>query len=59
MHVALTHRRNLFTVGGLFPDEAKILADVQRAMQDLTVPVTLARTLIAAEEAAAGKVKGA
>lgn len=59
MHVALSHRRNLFTVGGLFPDEAKILADVQRAMQDLTVPVTLARTLIEAEEAAAAKVKGA
>jgi hypothetical protein len=59
MHLALSHRRNLFHVGGLFPDENQLFRDVRAAMQDLTVPLTLAKALIDAEEAAAGKVKGA
>lgn len=59
MHVALTHERNLFRVGGLFPDESQILADVQKALQDLTIPLALAQALIRAEEAAEAKVKGA
>lgn len=59
MHVALSHKRNLFRAGGLFPDEARIFADVQRAMQDLKIPLTLAQALIEAEEAAVEKVKGA
>lgn len=58
-HVALTHKRNLFRIGGLFPSKAKILADVQTALQDLTVPLALAQALIQAEEAALEKVKGA
>jgi hypothetical protein len=52
MHIALSHKRNLFRIGGLFPNEAAIFADVQAAMQDLTVPLTLAKVLIEAEEAA-------
>jgi hypothetical protein len=56
MHVALSHKRNLFRVGGLFPDENQIFADVQSAMQDLTVPLTLAKALIQTEEAALAKV---
>jgi hypothetical protein len=56
MHVALSHKRNLFRVGGLFPKEDEIFADVQAAMQDLTVPLTLAKALIEAEEAALAKV---
>lgn len=59
MHVALIHRRNLFHLGGLFPDENQIFRDVRDAMHDLTVPLTLAKALIDAEEAAAAKVKGA
>lgn len=59
MHVALTHRRNLFHFGGLFPDENQLFRDVRDAMHDLTVPLTLAKTLIEAEEAVGGKVKGA
>lgn len=55
MHVALTHKRNLFRVGGLIPSRDRILADAQRAMQDLTIPLKLARALIQAEEAAAPK----
>ena len=59
MHLALSHKRNLFQLGGLFPDENQLFRDVRVAMQDLTVPLTLAKLLIEAEEAAARKVKGA
>ena len=59
MHVALTHSRNLFRVGGLFPSETDVFADVRAAMLDLTVPLTLAKALIEAEEIAMAKVKGA
>jgi hypothetical protein len=59
MHIALTHKRNLFRVGGLFPNEAAIFQDVQAAMQDLSVPLTLAKALIEAEEKAGQNVKGA
>ena len=59
MHVALSHKRNLFRVGGLFPSESDIFADVHTAMQDLVVPLSLAKVLIGAEEAARSKVKGA
>lgn len=58
-HVALSHKRNLFRVGGLFPNESDIFADVRYAMQDLTVPLNLATVLISAEETAVAKVKGA
>lgn len=57
VHVALSHMRNLFQLGGLFPNEARIYADVQQAMHDLTVPLTLAQALIEAEETATAKVK--
>ena len=50
MHVALTHSRNLFRIGGLFPNESDVFADVRAAMQDLTVPLTLAKALIETEE---------
>jgi hypothetical protein len=53
MHVALSHKRNLFQLGGLFPNEPRIFADVQQALHDLTVPLTLAKALIEAEEKAA------
>jgi hypothetical protein len=55
MHIALTHRRDLFHVGGLFPNEANLFSDVRAAVQDLMVPLTLAKTLIEAEEIAAAK----
>jgi len=59
MHVALSHKRNLFHLGGLFPDENQLFRDIRASMQDLTVPLTLAKALIEAEETAAAKVKGA
>ncbi|MBN8629247.1 MAG: hypothetical protein J0L76_00155 [Rhodobacterales bacterium] len=52
MHIALSHKRNLFHLGGLFPDENQLFRDIRAAMQDLTVPLTLAKLLIEAEEAA-------
>jgi len=55
MHVALTHSRNLFRIGGLFPDEAAVFTDVRAAMLDLTVPLTLAKALIEVEEIAGAK----
>lgn len=59
MHVALSHKRNLFRLGGLFPAEDRLFADVQQAMQDLTIPLTLAQALIQAEETAVEKVSRA
>ncbi|MBL9053172.1 MAG: hypothetical protein JNN02_05530 [Tabrizicola sp.] len=55
MHLALAHSRNLYRLGGVFPDEHQIFADVREAMQDLSVPLTLAKALIEAEEVAAAK----
>ncbi|MBP9046805.1 MAG: hypothetical protein WAT35_01020 [Tabrizicola sp.] len=55
MHIALSHKRNLFHLGGLFPDENQIFHDVRAATQDLTVPLTLAKLLIEAEAKAAAK----
>lgn len=55
MHLALSLKRNLFHVGGLFPDEAAIFADVRAALKDLSVPLTLAKALIEAEEVARPK----
>ena len=59
IHVALSHKRNLFRVGGLFPNEDEVFQDVRAAMQDLTVPLTLAKALIEAEEAAVAKAVNA
>lgn len=55
MHIALSLKRNLFHLGGLFPDENELFRNVRAAMQDLTVPLTLAKLLMEAEEAAAAK----
>jgi predicted membrane channel-forming protein YqfA (hemolysin III family) len=55
MHVALSQKRNLFHIGGLFVTEADLFSKVRTALYDLTVPLTLAKALIEAEEKAAGK----
>lgn len=55
MHIALSHKRNLFRLGGLFLKESELFTKVQTAMQDLMVPLTLAKALITAEETAAAK----
>ena len=53
MHIALSHKRNLFHLGGIFPDETRSFT--ASAPQDLTVPQALAKLLIEAEETAAAK----
>jgi hypothetical protein len=57
MHVALSHDRNLFSVGGLFQDDARLFSDVFGATRDLAVPLDLVKELVAAEVAATEKVK--
>jgi hypothetical protein len=47
--IALTHERNLFRIGGLFPQRAQVLADVQIAATDLSIALSLAHELIAIE----------
>lgn len=56
MFVALSHKGDLFRIGGLFPKEASILDYVSAATRELAVVLNLARELIAAEEAAAKAV---
>lgn len=58
MHLALNHSRNLFRVGGMFPNRDELLQDVATAMRDLSMPLALAKALIEAEEAAVTKTGG-
>jgi hypothetical protein len=53
MHLALSHPRDLYRIGGLFPTSAGLFAAVHAATQDLSLVLDLARQLIAAEEIAA------
>lgn len=55
IHVALSHKQNLFHIGGLFVTEADLFTKVRTALYDLTVPLTLAKALIQAEETALAK----
>lgn len=59
MHIALSHARDLFRLGGLFPDDTRLFSDVFAATRDLSVPLNLVKELVAAEVAAAEKEKGA
>jgi hypothetical protein len=58
MHVALTHSRDLFQVGGLFPKAERLFSDSYAATRDRLIPPNLARELIAAEGVAVERVKG-
>jgi hypothetical protein len=49
MHLALSHQRNLYQIGGFFPQGAQVLADVQIAAADLSIALSLAQELIALE----------
>jgi hypothetical protein len=49
-HVALSHERDLYKIGGLLMDQTKIFDDVQAAYRDLTVPLTIATQLMEAEK---------
>lgn len=57
MHVALTHKRDLYKMGGLFLNQTTILDEVQAAYRDLTIPLTIAGRLMEAEKKAEEDVK--
>lgn len=59
MHLALTHRRNLFRIGGLFVSDEQLFSDVFAAVRDLSLPLKLVQELIEAEKIASEEVKGA
>jgi hypothetical protein len=52
MHVALTHKRNLFKIGGLFAATDALMDDIRMGYRDLTIPLTIASKLLEAEKAA-------
>lgn len=53
LHLLISHRRNLFQVGGTFLNEARLLKAVQAAMEDLKIALDLAQVLFEAERASA------
>jgi hypothetical protein len=53
MHIALSHQRDLYRIGGLFPEHARLFSDVHAATRDLNLVLALANQLIAAEALAA------
>lgn len=58
-YIALSHARDLFQAGGLFPRQEQLFADVSTATTELLIPLNLAHELIAAEALAIEKEKGA
>lgn len=53
MHVAIRHKRNLFQIGGLLATHTSLIAQIETAYRDLTMPLTIAAKLLAAEADAA------
>jgi hypothetical protein len=51
VYLALTHKRNLYRIGGFFPSHDQVLVDVRTATGDLTIALGIAQELIAAEAA--------
>ena len=51
MHVAISHKRDLFTMGGLFADQTMLMDDIKSAYADLTLPMAIAAKLLEAERA--------
>ncbi|WP_157033253.1 hypothetical protein [Loktanella sp. S4079] len=49
MHIAITYPRKLFRIGGLIATNARIMAGVQRANEDLRIPFLLVEKLLKAE----------
>ena len=52
IHVALSHKRNLFKIGGLFNSGDALLDDIRMGYRDLTIPLTIAAKLLEAEQSA-------
>ncbi len=49
MHVALSHKRNLFKIGGLFANRDQLINDIKLAYHDLTLPLVIVSKLLEAE----------
>lgn len=52
MHIALSHFRDLFKVGGLLASHKKIMAGINTAFEDLNVPLRIVKALLDVEVAA-------
>ena len=57
IHLALSHRRDLFKLGGMFASEDALVPQISQAYQDLTLPMKLAARLLEVE-ALADKAAG-
>lgn len=49
MHVALSHKRNLFKIGGLLANRDQLINDITLAYHDLTLPLVIVSKLLEAE----------
>lgn len=52
IHVALSHKRNLFMIGGLFAAKDALFDDIRKGYRDLQIPLTIAAKLLEAEQSA-------
>jgi hypothetical protein len=52
MHVALSHKRNLFYFGGLLATKTRVLKGIQSAAADFNIPISLVENLIEVERQA-------
>jgi hypothetical protein len=55
IHVALSHKRNLFKIGGLFSAGDALMDDIRIGYRDLSIPLTIAARLLEAEQSAVVK----
>lgn len=55
IHVALSHKRNLFMIGGLLNTGDALLDDMRLGFRDLSIPLTIAAKLLEAEQSAVAK----
>ena len=58
IHVALSHKRNLFKIGGLFNTGDALLVDIRLGYRDLSIPLTIAAKLLEAEQSGLLKPEG-
>jgi hypothetical protein len=49
MHLAISHKRDLFKIGGMFADTTRLMQDIRHAYDDMTLPMRIVSALLAAE----------
>lgn len=52
MHIALTHNRDLFRIGGLLANQSQITDSVKAALEELNIPLRIVSILLEAERQA-------